>query len=284
MTVPERKSLGTPDERRALQSGVLEVTHVGSTTIGRGSLQPGWRWSTHMGVMVGTTSCPVHHVVLVLSGRFAFQMDDGDVIELVQDDLADIPAGHDAWVVGDESAVFLELSGNIGAVGLPMEHDRFLTTLLMTDIVDSTKTAERMGDAAWKQLLAQHDRVTRVQIDRFRGADVTTTGDGFLATFASAVAAVHAAEAIRTSLDGIGLHVRIGVHTGEVERTLAGIGGLSVHAAARVMALAVADEILVSGGVVALAEPSGLVFEDRGRHEVKGISRPIEVARLAARA
>jgi len=275
-----RKSLNTPDEVRRFELGSGELTRVGSHVIGRGVLEPGWRWSTHMGPVMGTPSCPVHHVQVLVAGRFAVRMDDGEEAEFAPNDFFDVPAGHDAWVVGDDPVVLFDVSGNIGSIGVSREHERVVTTLLMTDIVDSTRTASRMGDQAWKQILGEHNRVVRLQLDRFRGIEVNTTGDGFLATFTSAVGAMRCASAILEAVGEVGVQVRIGVHTGEVEILPSDIGGIAVHAVARIMALAGPSEVLVSSVTLGLANGSGLEFENRGSQELKGLERPIEVHRL----
>jgi class 3 adenylate cyclase len=279
MPAIRRKSLLAPDEVREFQLGTGEMTRVGSYVVGRGVLQPGWRWSTHMGPVMGTPSCPVHHVQLILSGRFGVRMDDGEEIILVPNDIAEIPPGHEAWVEGDEPAVFLDIGGNIDVIGLPRDHQRVVTTLLLTDIVDSTRTAARLGDPAWRQLLSDHNRLVRVQLARFAGGEVNTTGDGFLVMFASAVAGVRCAMAVRDGVREIGLEVRCGVHTGEVEILPGDIGGITVHAVARILALAGPSEVLVSAVTAGLAEGSGLAFEDHGQHQVKGIDRPIDLKR-----
>ena len=273
------KSLDHPDEIRHFELGTGEMTQVGQHVMGRAVLQPGWRWSTHMAPVMGTPSCPVHHIQLLLAGRFAVRMDDGEEAEFSPNDVYDVPAGHDAWVVGDEPAVLLDVGGNIGAIGVPRENERVIATLLMTDIVDSTRHANRIGDQAWKQVLADHNRLVRFQLERFRGTEIATTGDGFLASFPSAAGALRCALAIRDAVKAAGIEVRIGVHTGEIERQGTGVGGVAVHAAARIMALAGASEVLASAIAVGLAEGSGLRFEDHGRHEVKGFDRPIEVLR-----
>ena len=163
-------------------------------------------------------------------------MDDGEEVEFGPLDVGDIPPGHDAWVVGDEPVHILDFAGSSDAIGMPREHERIVTTLLMTDIVDSTRTASRLGDAAWKQLLSDHNRLVRAQLVRFGGSEVNTTGDGFLATFRSAVAGLRCAAAILEALRETGIEVRIGVHTGEVEMMGNDVGGVAVHAAARIMA------------------------------------------------
>jgi class 3 adenylate cyclase len=144
-------------------------------------------------------------------------------------------------------------------------------------IVDSTLTATGVGDAAWKQVLAEHNRLIRAQLERFRGREVNTTGDGFLATFGSAAGALRSALATRDAIRGLGIELRIGVHTGEVDVLPNDIGGVAVHAAARIMALGGASEIIVSSVTRGLVEGSGFRFSERGQHQVKGLERPIEV-------
>lgn len=273
----KQKSFDRPDEVRRFPKGIVTLVRVGSVTIGRGTLEPGFRWSTSLRPIQGTPSCQIHHLQLLLQGRFHVEMDDGETAEIGPGDVFDVPPGHDVWVVGDEPVVLVDVLGNIGALGAPGEHERLVTTLLMSDIVDSTLTATRLGDAAWKQLLAEHNRLIRTQFDRFRGREVNTTGDGFLATFGSAAGALRAAVAMRDAIRGLGIELRIGVHTGEVEVLPNDIGGLAVHAASRIMALARASEIIVSSVTRGLVEESGLSFQERGRHQVKGLERPIEV-------
>jgi class 3 adenylate cyclase len=276
----ERKSLLHPDEHREPELAALDLATVGTNLLGRGVLYPGWRWSTHMGPLMGTRSCPVHHVQLILSGQFAIRMDDGEEVVLQPMDIVDIAPGHDAWVVGDEPAVIIDIAGNIGSIGVPQAHERILATMLFTDIVGSTSTAERLGDAAWRQLLADHHRATRSQLDRYRGTEVDMTGDGFLATFSSAANALRCAMGIRDAVRALGMEVRAGVHAGEVEVVGKQIAGVNVHAAARIMSLAGPSQILASAIVRGLADGSGLTFVDFGQHAVKGLERPLEVVEL----
>jgi class 3 adenylate cyclase len=278
----QRKSLLRPDEQRSHELATTALTRLGTHVIGRGVLEPGWRWSTHMGALMGTSSCPIHHVQITLSGQFAVRMDDGEEIVLQPYDVVDIPPGHDAWVVGDEPAVLIDIAGNIASIGVPREHERMVTTILFTDIVDSTTTAERLGDTAWKQVLADHDQTIRVLLDRYRGTEVHTTGDGFLATFISAASAFRCAVAIRDAVRSEGLEVRIGIHAGEVELVGTNIAGLNVHAAARIMALAGRSQILASSIARGLVDGSGLSFVDFGRHGLKGLERPLDVVELVA--
>ena len=281
MSSIRRTNFANPDELRELPQLTVSLAHIGSYTIGRGVVQPGWHWAEHLAPIMRTESCPVHHLQVLVSGGFAVRMDDGEEMTFEPGDVMDIPPGHDAWVVGDEPAVLLDFAGNIDALGMPREHERIVTTILMTDIVDSTRTAHRVGDAAWKQVLSDHNRLVRAQLLRFGGAEANTTGDGFLATFRSAVAALRCAAAIVGALRDTGVEVRVGVHTGEVEPMGHDIGGVAVHAVARIMALAGPSQVFASGMTVGLAEGSGLAFEGQGAREVKGIERPIEVHRLA---
>jgi class 3 adenylate cyclase len=155
-----------------------------------------------------------------------------------------------------------------------------VTTLLMSDIVDSTATAGRLGDAAWKQLLGEHNRLIRARFDRYLGQEVTTTGDGFLAMFASALGAIRCAASIRDAMAAIGMPVRIGVHTGEVELLPGDIGGLAVHAAARVMAVGGSSEVIISSTARSLIDSDGLRFDSRGVQQFKGLPNPLEVYAL----
>jgi class 3 adenylate cyclase len=281
MAAIRRANFDDPDGLREFPLLTVSLARIGSHTIGRGVVQPGWHWTEHLAPVMGTDSCPVHHVQVLLNGRFAVRMDDGEEIAFQPGDVMDIPPGHDAWVVGDEPAELLDFAGNIDALGLPREHERMVTTLLMTDIVDSTSLASRLGDAAWKQMLSDHNQVVRAQLLRFGGREVNTTGDGFLATFRSAVAALRCAASILDALRETETQVRIGIHTGEVEAIGDDIGGVAVHAAARIMSLAGPSEVLASAMTVGLADGSGIAFEDRGAKQVKGLTRPIEVYRLA---
>ena len=151
------------------------------------------------------------------------------------------------------------------------EISRVLATILFTDIVDSTAKAALLGDAAWKELIERHHRTVRAMIGRYRGREIDTAGDGFLAAFDGPARAVRCAQAIGDAVKQIGLEVRAGLHTGEVETIDGKIGGITVSIGARVAAKANASEVLVSQTVKDLVAGSGLVFEDRGEHELKGV-------------
>ncbi len=149
--------------------------------------------------------------------------------------------------------------------------DRVLATVLFTDIVDSTRRAAEMGDRDWHALLDAHDAVVRSQLARFRGREVNTSGDGFLAMFDGPQRAIRCAMAIRDAVQALGIEVRAGLHTGECEIRGDDIGGIGVHIGARVSALAGPSDVLVSRTLRDLVIGSGLEFEDRGAHELKGV-------------
>ncbi len=151
------------------------------------------------------------------------------------------------------------------------EADRILTTVLFTDIVGSTRLAASLGDQRWRALLDAHDEAVREQFRRFRGTEINTTGDGFMASFDGPARAIRCAKAIAEATEKLGVQLRLGMHTGECEVRGRDLGGLVVHIAARVRALAVAGEILVSGMVKDLVAGSGIEFEDRGEHELNGV-------------
>jgi len=149
--------------------------------------------------------------------------------------------------------------------------DRVLATVLFTDIVESTKRVSELGDRAWRELLDRHDSTVRRQLDRYRGTEVKTVGDGFLATFDGPARAIQCAVAVRDNLQPLGLDVRAGLHTGEVERRGEDVGGIAVHIGARVAALARPGEVLASSTVKDLVVGSGIEFEARGSHILKGV-------------
>jgi class 3 adenylate cyclase len=161
--------------------------------------------------------------------------------------------------------------------------DRVLATVLFTDIVDSTRRAAQMGDRDWRALLDAHDAVVRVQLARFRGREVSTSGDGFLAMFDGPQRAIRCAMAIREAVQSLGIEVRAGLHTGECEIRGDDIGGIAVHIGARVSALAGPNDVLVSSTLRDLVIGSGIEFEDRGSHTLKGVPGEWRVFAVASR-
>jgi class 3 adenylate cyclase/pimeloyl-ACP methyl ester carboxylesterase len=166
---------------------------------------------------------------------------------------------------------FHEIAKFITGHQVEVADDRVLATVLFTDIVDSTRRASEMGDRDWHALLDAHDAVVRAQLTRFRGREVSTAGDGFLAMFDGPQRAIRCAMAIRDAVQSLGIKVRAGLHTGECEVRGEDIGGIAVHIGARVSALAGANDVLVSSTLRDLVIGSGLEFEDRGSHQLKGV-------------
>ena len=172
---------------------------------------------------------------------------------------------------GDQDALLREIEHFVTGSRPAPQHDRVLATVLFTDIVGSTDRAAEIGDARWRELLAEHDRLVRRALDRFEGREVKTTGDGFLATFDGPARAIRCAEAIHEFLRAIGVDVRAGLHTGEIDLVDGDVGGIAVHLGARVMAEAGAGETVVSSTVKDLVVGSEIAFEDRGEHHLKGV-------------
>jgi class 3 adenylate cyclase len=170
----------------------------------------------------------------------------------------------------DETEAFLRSAWETGAWEEP-EPDRVLATVLFTDIVGSSERAFALGDRAWRDLLQRHHELVRRQLVRFRGREVDTAGDGFLASFDGPARAIRCAQAIVEDVRVLGLEVRAGLHTGECELLDGKVAGIAVHTGARVASHAGASEVLVSGTVKDLVAGSGLAFQDRGSHELKGL-------------
>jgi class 3 adenylate cyclase len=276
------KTFANPDERRSFPKGHAEVVNLDESTVGRSQWEPGWRWTTHLAPIAGTASCQVHHLGLSVSGRLRVETDAGDTIDIPPDSIYEIPPGHDAWVVGDEPWVTVEwTSARIVGVAPEGPGGRTLATVLFTDIVDSTATLQRLGDAVWRDLLLKHNARLRDALNSYRGREVTTTGDGFLAVFDGATNAVRCGVAMARAARDIGLPIRVGVHTGEVEFVGSNVRGVAVHTAARVMSLAGPDEVYVSGTTADLLEGSGVRLEDAGVHEMKGLTGARQVFRVA---
>jgi class 3 adenylate cyclase len=266
------KSLDRPEETIQFPGVVAHVVELGDLTVARLVNEPGWRWSTHMKPTVGGEWCQARHLGIVLSGCLGVELSDGTTVEFRANDVFDIPPGHDGYTVGYEPCVQIEWSGIRAWAGFPTGiHSRVLRTLLFTDLVDSTQTASRLGDTRWRALLSTHFEHARAELERFQGREVKTTGDGIVATFDGPARAIHCAAAMRRHANADDLHIRAGVHVGEVELVGDDVRGVAMHEAARIMAAAGTDEILVSELTRALAMSTDLPFEDRGTHELKGL-------------
>jgi pimeloyl-ACP methyl ester carboxylesterase len=179
-------------------------------------------------------------------------------------------ADHFYWV-GDAGAILDEIEEFLTGLRRGPEPDRVLATVVFTDVVASTEHAVELGDTQWRYLLESHQAQVRRQLERFRGREVQTTGDGFLATFDGPARAIQCAQAVVDQSRALGLETRAGLHTGECELMNDDVGGIAVHIAARVASLADAGEVLVSSTVKDLVAGSGLTFADRGVHTLKGV-------------
>jgi class 3 adenylate cyclase len=178
---------------------------------------------------------------------------------------------HAPWLVDHADLVAEEVEEFLTGARHAGKAERVLSTVLFTDIVGSTERAAELGDARWRAVLERHGEVTRAELGRYGGKAVKATGDGFLATFDGPARAIHGTEAIRGAVGGLGIEIRAGIHTGECEIFGEDVGGVAVHIAARVSAMARAGEILVSRTVRDLVVGSGIAFEERGIHALKGV-------------
>ena len=184
---------------------------------------------------------------------------------------AELPgADHLPWV-GDQGSVLDEVQEFLTGVRPIPNIDRVLVTVLFTDIVRSTELVARLGDRAWQDLLARHHAVVRKEFARFRGHEVNSAGDGFFATFDGPARAIRCAMSIGNEVRELGIEIRAGLHTGEIELSDEVVGGIAVHIGARVAATAEPGEILVSNTVKDLVAGSGIRFLDRGKHALKGV-------------
>ena len=184
---------------------------------------------------------------------------------------ATLPGSENLIWAGDQARMAAELQEFLTGARPTPETDRVLATVLFTDIVGSTERAGSLGDHAWKELLDRHYAIADEQLARFRGRQVVTTGDGLLATFDGPARAIRCAQAIETGIRAIGLEIRAGLHAGEIELAGSDVRGMAVHIGARIAALAAAGEVLVSSTVKDLVVGSGIEFDDRSVHSLKGV-------------
>jgi class 3 adenylate cyclase len=280
----QAKNLDVPDDVREFPLVRIETVALDETHVGRCRFEPGWRWSETFGPMLGAESCPMRHLGYTLSGRIRVEMDDGQTLDVGPGAVFDIPPGHDKWVVGDEAWVTVEWGGSGRAMGEAMSEarDRILATVVFTDIVDSTAQLRRIGDRAWRDLLTEHNARMREQLNVYRGREVKTTGDGLLMVFDSPTRAVRCAAAMSKASRAMGVEIRAGVHTGEIEEVADDVRGIVVHIAARVLAQAEPGEVLLTATTAELIEGSGIATVDAGSHALKGIDGSRQLWRAVA--
>jgi class 3 adenylate cyclase len=189
----------------------------------------------------------------------------------------ELPGQDHLFCAGDTRRILDEMEEFLTGTLSHSDMERSLATVLFTDIVGSTERLSSLGDREWRHLLERHDAYVRRELARFRGKEIRTTGDGFLATFDGPARAVRCAEAVRDTVRDLGLEVRSGLHTGEIEILPNDVGGIAVHVAARVAQLASAGEVLTSSVLRDLVAGSGLRFTDRGIHALKGVSEGVRL-------
>jgi class 3 adenylate cyclase len=274
----QKRNLANPDEVRSVGRGKLELVEIGDTAIGRIQYDPGWRWSDDVRPIVGGELCDVRHVGVCLSGRLRIEMADGSTMEIGAFDAYEVPPAHDAWVIGDEPWISIDSQGRRYFAKLDEAADRrTLATILLTDIVSSTELVAQLGDFAWRDRLAQYHVFAQRTLERFRGREVGTTGDGILALFDSPARAVRCAVALAAGAPGVGVGQRAGLHTGDVDMAGDDIRGIAVHTAARVAAAAGPGDVFMSATTNALLSGSGVTTTSRGLQQLKGIEQPVEL-------
>jgi len=278
----ERKSLRKPETVRRFTHGHIDSVALGESEIGRWEFEPGWRWSNDVKPIVGTRSCQNRHVGVCVNGVLHVELDDGTTADIGPDDAYEIPPGHDGWVVGDEPFITYEWTSSRVFARAPDDDDAIVVTLLFTDIVGSTAMLERIGDKAWHDLLVAHNAAMREQIAHHRGREFDTSGDGFLVLFEGAARAVRCGRGMVKAARALDLNIRVGCHTGEVIFVAGYAHGVAVHTAARVVALAGADEIYVSSTTRDLLSTAEFSFESAGAFDLKGLTGKREVFKLRA--
>jgi class 3 adenylate cyclase len=266
------RKFSAPDEVRTVEKSRAELVTLAGVTVSREVAEPGWRWSMHVKPIVGTEWCEIRHLGVILRGRLHVELDDGTEFEAGPLEACDVPPRHDAWVVGDEP---LELITWVGARQWldPLQPlaDRVVATLVLTDVVDSTGMAIRIGDRTFSDLVGTLESRSREVVADYRGQVVKTTGDGLLAMFDGAARAIRCAIALRAAAAAVGLSIRAAVHSGEVELADEDIRGLTIHEASRMLGIAAGNEILISATTAGLARDSGVAVEDRGEHELRAL-------------
>ena len=232
--------------------------------------------------VIGSINCPTliishseHAYIRPAHGRYIAEHIDGSTF-------FERPGPYGAWWLDDTDFTLDQIESFVtGTQGSTASADRVLAPVLFTDIVGSTVTAAEMGDARWRQVLDLHASIADRQIDRHRGRLIKNTGDGVLATFDGPARAIRCGLEIRDELRAVDVDIRTGVHTGEIERRGDDIGGLAVHVGARVMNRADAGEVFVTSVVKDLVAGSGIDFEDRGFHELKGVPEKMPLFAVA---
>ena len=251
--VLSKKSFDAPDEHVEMQGVTADVVEIADSTISRNVFEPGVHCPQIS--VEGKPLCMAHHTGYVVAGRLHVEMRDGSVMDVGPNEVFDI-TGRDGWVVSDDPWLAVNWAGfRSWAPGRTGE--RVLLTIVFTDLVGSTERAVSLGDREWRDVTGRHYRMVRVALDRHRGREVDTAGDGFLAVFDGAGRAIEAAKDIRDASPEGGLSIRAGIHSGEVEIVGDAVRGVAVQAA-RIAAVAGMNQILVSEATHMLAAGGAL--------------------------
>jgi class 3 adenylate cyclase len=231
------------------------------------------RWMMEIDIAAVLPAVQARTLMVHRSGTALYDLESVRAAAKLMPDVrcAELPGTDALPYVGDTDALIDVVQEFLTGAHAAADVDRSLATVLFTDIVGSTQKADELGDRRWRYLLDEHHARIRSLLERFRGREVDTAGDGFFATFDGPARAIRCACAIREAVRDIGIEVRAGLHTGEVERRATSVTGLAVHVGARVAALAQASEVLVTNTVQMLVLGSGIGFADRGRHTLKGV-------------
>lgn len=279
----QRKRFEKPEEVRVVPNARVDIVKLDDVVVGRMSFEPGWRWSVDVQPIAKTEWCQYHHMGYTVAGTMRVELEDGTMLDIRAGDAFEIPPGHDAWTVGDEPCVQIDFAG-MRTWGKPPDAigQRVLETILFTDIVESTARAAAVGDEAWRDLVSKVHESAQRQADIHRGRIVKSTGDGVFALFDGAGRAVRAAAAMCRDVATLGLAMRAGVHTGEVEHTAGDARGVAVHVASRVMSAAEPGRVFISSTTRDLLTDTDLRLEDAGLHELKGLDGERRLYRLAS--
>jgi class 3 adenylate cyclase len=258
-----------------------EILEIGGFGLARNVHAPGFRWSTDIRPVVGTEWCQARHVGLVMQGRLHVLLESGEEFEIGPGEVFDIPPGHDGWSAGDTECETIDWTG-VRSWLSPLDslNRRLLLTVMFTDLVGSTATASDLGPTRWAERLSEHDAVVADTLGRFRGRLVASTGDGVLATFDGAARAIRCATALHEAVAALGLSMRAAVHTGEVDVVSDDLSGITVHEAARILAIAGSGETLVSDTTASLVSDDTVGFADHGVHEMRGVGRSRSLYRV----
>ncbi|MBI5157814.1 MAG: hypothetical protein HZA58_07365 [Acidimicrobiia bacterium] len=271
MGAQHTRDFSSPDDTFAVGGLLSQRVALGAHTVSRAIHQPGWRWSTHARTTGMADSCQTHHVGYALAGTMRVVLADGTEFDVTGGSVFDIPPDHDAWVVGDEPYEAIDWVGARSWLAATRTLSTVVATILFTDVVDSSGQARRRGDSIWNDLNTTLTQQTRETVSEFGGDFIKATGDGALAAFAGAARAVGCGIELAAMAPHLGIAIRVGVHTGEVEVIEGDVHGIAVNEAARVLAAAAPGEVLVSEVTHAIVGGAAFSFADRGEHELKGI-------------